>query len=99
MQGRIRWRAMRRGMLELDVILGNFFEGHFAALSAQEQQWFVDLLEHPDPQLYTWLLGHEQPCTATDRAIVKKIRQTLGPRSVDISLLMDDSGHTSEKHK
>lgn len=73
--GRIRWRCCRRGMLELDFILGNFFDHHFLNLSEGEQQLFIDLLEHPDPVLYDWLLGHVDPDKPDELMLVKKIRK------------------------
>lgn len=73
--GRIRWRCVRRGMLELDIILGNFFDQHFSSLDDREQELFVSLLEKPDPLLYAWLLGQEIPKKAEDLEIIKKIRE------------------------
>ena len=71
---RIRWHCTRRGMLELDTLLGNFFDHHFLQLSDHEQQLFVALLEQPDPVLYDWLLGHSDPDDAEVLALIKKIR-------------------------
>lgn len=57
--GRLRWMC-RRGMLELDVIFERFLDRHgFEKLSAADQALFLDLLEQPDPVLYSWLLGYE----------------------------------------
>lgn len=56
---RLRW-ACRRGMLELDVILGPFVEHEYDALSRHEQQVFERLLESDDPDLFAWFMGHQQ---------------------------------------
>ena len=56
----ISWRC-RRGMLELDLILQPYFERHYATLTPLQQQQFADLLESPDPDLYSWLLGFVEP--------------------------------------
>jgi antitoxin CptB len=53
--------ACRRGMLELDVLLGNFLKEAYPNLSDEDKQHFVDLLSSADPELFTWLLGREQP--------------------------------------
>lgn len=53
----LKWQC-RRGMLELDVILGPFLERNFGSLDADQQTIFVELLEHPDPDLYTWIMGY-----------------------------------------
>jgi len=54
---RLEWQC-RRGMLELDVILGPFLARDFSSLDADQQTAFVELLEHPDPDLYTWIMGY-----------------------------------------
>ena len=41
---RLRW-SCRRGMLELDVLLGNFLEEAYFGLTPSEQELFVKLLE------------------------------------------------------
>ncbi|MDQ7048592.1 MAG: succinate dehydrogenase assembly factor 2 [Enterobacterales bacterium] len=54
---KLEWQC-RRGMLELDVILGPFLARDFSSLDADQQTAFVQLLEHPDPDLYTWIMGY-----------------------------------------
>ncbi len=53
---RLRWLC-RRGMKELDVVLGAYLERHYDAAAAEEQACFCRLLEMPDPDLYGLLLG------------------------------------------
>lgn len=55
---RLRW-ACRRGMLELDVLLGNFLTEGYLQLSAAEQQQFEDLLLCEDQDLFEWLTAHK----------------------------------------
>lgn len=52
----IRWRC-RRGMLELDVMLQNFFDQEYAKLSVEKQKLFEELLDEADQDLQRWLLG------------------------------------------
>lgn len=73
--GKIRWRCVRRGMLELDELLGKFFDQHFESLSESEKKLFITLLEEPDPVLFDWLLGHADPENAEQLTLVKKIRK------------------------
>lgn len=56
---RLQW-ACRRGMLELDVLLGNFLNEAYPALSTEDKQLFVELLKTEDPSLFAWLMGHEE---------------------------------------
>ena len=57
---RLTW-ACRRGMLELDVLLGNFLKNAYPDLSDEDKELFVKLLSQPDPDLFRWLLGSEVP--------------------------------------
>jgi antitoxin CptB len=70
---KLRW-ACRRGMLELDVLLGNFLEEVFISLSEQDQNTFVDLLAENDQDLFTWLTGHVVSPNPKLALMVEKIR-------------------------
>jgi len=75
---RLAWQC-RRGMRELDVILGDFLETGFNRLDEQGRNHFCRLLEYPDSVLLEILMGR---MTATDRDvayIVDAIRSTLAP--------------------
>lgn len=52
---RIRWRC-RRGLLELDIVLGRFIQ-HYASLDSQQQVTFDTLLDMPDTQLWDMISG------------------------------------------
>lgn len=71
---RIVW-ACRRGMLELDMFLLPFAEQVYPKLSSAEQAQFKNLLAMPDPQLFAWLMGHEQVTESEFVDIVKLIRE------------------------
>lgn len=53
--------ACRRGMLELDVLLGGFFQDRYETLTAEEKTQFVLLLNCSDPEIYQWLLKSSEP--------------------------------------
>jgi len=69
----LKW-ACRRGMLELDVLLGNFLERQYPHLALADKQLFVALLEYPDPELFAWLMGHETPADQGIFKITEMIR-------------------------
>jgi len=71
---RLRW-ACRRGMLELDVLLGNFLEEAYLNLSTNEQILFEELLTNSDQDLFVWLTGRTQPNAANIAEMVVKIRE------------------------
>ena len=70
---KLKW-ACRRGMLELDVLLGNFLTEAYPNLSLEEKQLFVELLECADPELFAWLMGYEIPTDARLATITNIIR-------------------------
>jgi antitoxin CptB len=70
---RLRW-ACRRGMLELDVLLGNFLEEQYASLPEVEQNCFIALLTENDPDLFAWLTGRALPLEPSLAQMVHKIR-------------------------
>lgn len=51
---RIRVRAWRRGMREMDLLLGGFADARVDALSAAELAQFEALLEAPDDDAFRW---------------------------------------------
>lgn len=73
---RIKW-ACRRGMLELDFILGQFLKTGFLEFSETEQLDFLTFLKHPDPDLYAWLMGYQKAESAADIKMIQLIRQSI----------------------
>ena len=77
---RLRW-AVRRGMLELDLILGPFLENVFPNLPANEQALFEKLLSCEDQDLFYWFINKADPLEPQLRAIVNIIRDHTGLQS------------------
>jgi len=69
---RLYW-ACRRGMLELDVLLGKFLAGAYLKLSSEEQITFVRLLESTDQDLFEWLTGRKSPTDPLFSQLTEKI--------------------------
>lgn len=69
---RLKWQC-RRGMLELDLLLGRFLEESYAELDEAQQQAFARLLQESDQDLLGWLLGKTEPLDAELKKIIKKI--------------------------
>lgn len=69
---RLRWQC-RRGMLELDELLGRFLDYGYPELSPTEQRAFVALLETADPQLHDWFMARSQPPEPSQRALIAHI--------------------------
>jgi antitoxin CptB len=60
-EGRLRWH-LRRGMKELDVIVGRYYENRYPHATATERAAFARLLsEVEDPEIYSWSMGYTPP--------------------------------------
>lgn len=53
---RLRWRC-RRGMKELDIVLGWYLDTCFESAPEPERQAFIELLAVEDPVIWRWLVG------------------------------------------
>ena len=55
---RLRWRCIRRALLELDITLTRFLDGgEFEKLADDQQQAFVELADMEDYDLWDLLTG------------------------------------------
>ncbi len=67
-------RAWRRGMREMDLVLGGFADRHIATLSQEELAQFEALLEVPDSTLLPWVTGRAPVAPAHDTALFARLR-------------------------
>ncbi len=70
---RLKWRA-RRGLLELDIVLGRFIDGHYARLDEAEREAFEVLLDMPDNPLWDMIAGRMSATPGRQQALLEKIR-------------------------
>ena len=56
---RLSWRASRRGIKEMDLLVGGFAEQHLATMNAAELQAFEAILDIPDQYLLAWVTQQE----------------------------------------
>lgn len=52
---RLKMRSWRRGMKEMDLILGPFADGPLASLDAQDLDAYETVLSENDQDLYLWV--------------------------------------------
>ncbi|WP_037588600.1 succinate dehydrogenase assembly factor 2 [Stenoxybacter acetivorans] len=71
---RIRW-LMRRGLLELDILLERFMVKEFDALSDNELTLLTQLLDSPDQEFLAWVNQTEICSNPAFRPLLEKIRQ------------------------
>ncbi|MEM1077526.1 MAG: succinate dehydrogenase assembly factor 2 [Pseudomonadota bacterium] len=75
---RLKIRAWRRGIKEMDLILGPYADANLANMSAEEVEEFDALLKENDQDLYQWVSGQATP-PAEFAALITRLGQT-GPR-------------------
>jgi antitoxin CptB len=56
---RLLWRAMHRGIKEMDLIVGGFALARLESMSASELVEFAQILELPDQDLLAWVTLQE----------------------------------------
>ena len=72
---RLKW-CCRRGMKELDVLLERYLENCYRMATAEERLAFTELLELPDPELASFLLGRTSPEKPRMVNVVERIRES-----------------------
>ncbi len=70
---RIRIRAWRRGMRELDILVGGFVDARLDTLVPAELAELENLLDLPDAELLGWLAGVTSPPPGRDTPLLRKI--------------------------
>jgi antitoxin CptB len=58
---RLKFRAWRRGLKELDLVVGGFADANLEHLDEEGLDAFEDLLTVPDNDLYDWLCDRRTP--------------------------------------
>ncbi len=69
----MKWHC-RRGIKELDIILGKYLEEHYDSASQSEQYAFRDLLLLEDPVLFSFLLETEEPDNPEQISLIIKLK-------------------------
>src|ERR1700679_2721394 len=75
---RILFRARRRGMRELDLVLGQFADAQLPDMTALELDEFERLLDAPDPSVLAWITGEEPLPADYDTPLFSRLR--MAPR-------------------
>ena len=73
---RVRWRC-RRGLLELDIVLGRFIEQHYACLNKAQQVAFDRLLDMPDPILWDMIADTQSSLLQNEQRAVLELLQAV----------------------
>lgn len=72
---RVRWRC-RRGLLELDIVLGRFIEQRYAAMDDEQRLIFDELSDLPDTELWDLITGNKELTHAHQREVLEWLKQS-----------------------
>ena len=76
---RLRMRAWRRGMKEMDIILGGFVDQNGATFDADTFDTLETLMNRQDQQLFAWVSGAtDAPVDATgpEKSLIDRIARS-----------------------
>jgi antitoxin CptB len=72
---RILFRAWRRGVREMDLVMGQFADMYLPAMSEAEVDEFERLLDVPDPEILAWITGGEAIPTLYDTPLLARVAE------------------------
>ena len=73
---RLRWRCIRRALLELDITLTRFLDNQFENLSEEQKQTFVELADLEDYDLWDLMTGKAESDDPRFEPIVAMLRKS-----------------------
>jgi antitoxin CptB len=71
---KLLFRAWRRGVREMDLIIGRFADAEIAAFDAAGLDDFEHLIEAPNAALYAWVTGTEAIPSEYDTAVLARLK-------------------------
>ena len=77
---RVRWQC-RRGMLELDALLGGFVDTQYLSLSETQRRRFQDFLNYPDQILFDYFFGQAKPIDKDVADVIQWIRDAAASKT------------------
>ena len=73
---RLRWRCIRRGLLEVDIALTRFLDEQFSDLNEEQQRAFVELADMEDHDLWHLISGQADSADPRLAPIVAMLRKS-----------------------
>lgn len=71
---RVRWRC-RRGLLELDIVLGRFIDKCYPSLDEAQRSTFDEMLDLPDTEFWDLITGNKEPIHPQQRAVLECLQK------------------------
>ena len=75
---RALFRAWRRGLREMDLVMGRFADGNLPGMDEADLSEFERLLDLPDAQVLAWITGEEPTPQEFDTPLFARLR--VAPR-------------------
>jgi antitoxin CptB len=70
---KLLFRAWRRGVREMDLIVGRFADAHIGTLDEPALDDFEAMIEVPNAALYAWVVGAETVPQDYDTAVLRQL--------------------------
>ena len=70
---RLLFRAWRRGVREMDLIVGRFADATIDTFSEEDLDDFERLIEVPNAELYAWVTGDANAPAERDSAVLRAL--------------------------
>lgn len=71
---RLRWKCTRRALLEMDLLLGQFLDKHYADLSPDQAAAFIELVDMEDHALWPLITGKKECANSLQADVVAMLR-------------------------
>jgi len=73
---RLQWHC-RRGLKELDLVLGPFMDEHYRQLDPLDKTLFMRLVDNEDMDLFNWFMRQGKPADAELERMIELILARL----------------------
>ena len=70
---RLLFRAWRRGVREMDLVVGRFADACIDKFDTAELDQFEHLIEAPNAELYAWIVGNEAVPEQHDTPVLRQL--------------------------
>ena len=72
---RILFHAWRRGLREMDLVMGHFADAELPGMPAADLDAFERLLDAPDPSVLAWITGEAPVPAEFDTPLLARLRR------------------------
>ena len=79
---KLRFRSLRRGTKESDLVIGGFAEEHLDKLTEEQLGWVEALLDENDQDVLSWVIEMSRPPATHDTNVLhlmKNFKKNIKP--------------------